>query len=69
MDVMVQTDVDAMNFIDDSVSVGQQRYAFLIKGMSVQFANNCTTAAIQIKGTSQWLYCISLEYLPGQQIM
>ena len=28
-----------------------------------------TTAAIQIKGTAQWLYWVHLEYLPGQQIM
>ena len=30
---------------------------------------HCTTAAIQIKGTAWWLYCVNLEYLPGQQIV
>ena len=30
---------------------------------------DCTTAAIQIKGTARWLYCVNLEYLPGQQVM
>ena len=30
---------------------------------------HCTTAAIQIKGTAWWLYCVKLEYLPGQQIV
>ena len=29
----------------------------------------CTTAALQIKGTAQWLYWVNLEYLTGQQIM
>ena len=29
----------------------------------------CTTAAIQIKGTAWWLYCVDLEYQPSQQIV
>ena len=31
--------------------------------------NTLTTAAIQIKGTALWLYCVNLVYLPGQQIV
>ena len=29
----------------------------------------CTTAAIQIKGTAQWLYWVDLEYQQSQQIV
>ena len=37
--------------------------------MVTMVVSGCTTAAIQIKGTAQWLYCVNLEYLPGQQIV
>ena len=30
---------------------------------------NCTTAAIQIKGTARWLYCVDMEYQLSQQIV
>ena len=35
----------------------------------LQHTKLCITAAIQIKGTTWWLYCVKLEYQPSQQIV
>ena len=34
----------------------------------VRSTRDCTTAAIQIKGTTWWLYCVHVEFQPNHQI-